>query len=215
MANSQAYLRDRSDDKDGDGFPEGEDCDDYNFNINPNTEEIPYNGYDDNCNGMADDDDLDLDGFGIISDCNDNDQTINPIAVEIPYSGSDENCNGMADDDDLDHDGYGIATDCNDNNATTHPDATEIKHDGIDQDCNGYDLTIDITVADYDTINSLLTVKASSSRGLSANLEVLGYGPMIWKETQQVWKLDFQGPNPGMITVTGFEGAETASVTVQ
>ena len=121
----------------------------------------------------------------------------------------------MTDDDDVDTDGYGIAEDCNDNDSSIYPGATEVKHDGTDQDCNGYDLTIDITSAVYNLKDSLLTVKATSAWGETANLEVLGYWPMTWKDSQMNWKYDFKGANPGTVSVFGFEGSETADVTIE
>jgi len=203
------------DDLDQDGYGIADDCNDADPAINPGASEIPYNGIDENCNDMTDDDDVDGDGYLLADDCNDNAPAIHPGAAETPYNGVDENCNGMTDDTDYDGDGYDYTDECNDDDATIYPGAAETKHDGIDQDCNGYDLTLEIIVADYDSRGMLLTVKATSALGAAANLEVAGYGPMIWKDKQQVWMYDVVGDNPGSVLVIGVEGSETASVTVQ
>ncbi len=124
-------------DLDYDGYALPEDCNDNDPLIFPGAAEVPYNGVDENCNGMTDDDDLDADGYTSAEDCDDNNAKINPAATEIPYNGVDENCNGMADDDDLDNDGYKASVDCDDNNANINPGATEILGNGIDENCNG------------------------------------------------------------------------------
>jgi len=82
-------------DADNDGFYDFEDCDDDNPDVNPDADENPYNGIDDDCNPLTLDDDLDQDGFLLIDDCDDLNSMINPDAIEIDNNGIDEDCDGL------------------------------------------------------------------------------------------------------------------------
>jgi len=133
-------------DFDGDGFYEGQDCDDVNALVFPGAEEVWYDGVDQDCAG---DDDYDADGDGVRSeggggaDCDDTDPLISPLGVEIWYDGIDQDCDGRSDND-ADQDGFDSAEqggdDCNDADSTIWPSAPgETWYDGIDQDCAGDD----------------------------------------------------------------------------
>jgi len=128
-------------DEDGDEYMKAEcqglDCDDTDPNVNPDADEIPYNGKDDDCNPDTKDDDLDGDGFDHTDDCDDTDPNVNPDADEIPYNSKDDDCNPDTKDDDLDGDGFDHTDDCDDTDPNVNPDADEICDDGIDNDCDG------------------------------------------------------------------------------
>ena len=74
-------------DRDGDGFFMDQDCNDRDASINPNAEEIEYDGIDQDCDG-SDLNDLDGDGFiaEIVGgdDCDDEDILVNPGSID-PY----------------------------------------------------------------------------------------------------------------------------------
>ena len=109
-------------DIDGDGFIPPLDCDDGNPDINPDAEEIWYDGTDQNCDSY---DDYDQDGDGFVAtvhaglstdgvegsgmlpdgDCNDEDSGSYPNAPDVWYDGVDSDCDGR-DDYDQDEDGY-------------------------------------------------------------------------------------------------------------
>ena len=122
----------------------GPDCDDSNADINPDAEEVWYDGTDSNCDEASD---FDADGDGYISavyggdDCNDTLPLVYPGAPnELWYDGIDQNCDGWSDFD-QDLDGYDAmfsgGEDCDDTDASINPDGIEIERDGIDQDCDG------------------------------------------------------------------------------
>ena len=90
-------------DADADGFrhllaPGGDDCNDFNAQVNPGMEETWYDGVDQDCDG-ASDYDLDRDGHDIHTrpdgdDCNDEDPRIHPGAPDPPGDDIDQDCDG-------------------------------------------------------------------------------------------------------------------------
>jgi len=106
-------------DADGDGVPEGEDCDDADAAVFPGADEL-CDGIDNDCDGWVDEgdavdattwyEDADADGYG--------DADSAAIACEAP--------SGWTDDD----------TDCDDADAAVYPGADELC-DGVDNDCDG------------------------------------------------------------------------------
>lgn len=135
------------------------DCDDTDPGTHPGAAEIPYDGRDNGCDGIAQEFDLDGDGYwvdpawavpevtaaayapdgGQPLDCNDRRADIFPGAEDLPYDGEDRNCDG-ADDYDADGDGhrppgYG-GDDCDDADPERHPGRAEIYYDGKDDDCD-------------------------------------------------------------------------------
>ncbi len=133
-------------DADQDGYIAACDCDDSNPNVNPDQQEIVYNGINDDCNVATLDDDLDRDGYVLADDCDDTNVGINPGAIDIPDNGIDENCDN---EDataiiDLDQDGFSNDVDCDDTDPDINPDAIEIAYNSIDEDCDPLTLDDDL-----------------------------------------------------------------------
>jgi hypothetical protein len=138
-------------DVDGDGYerkapgagPGPWDCDDSDASIHPLAQEIPYDGIDQDCDGV---DLLDADGDGHDAathggdDCDDHDPAIKPGGVEVCGDGKDNDCKGgdvECWDFDGDGDGYSPNQgDCDDNDPLVYPAAKEIAYDGRDNDCD-------------------------------------------------------------------------------
>jgi hypothetical protein len=137
-------------DADGDGHfaidpvscPQGDDCQDTNFDVHPGAPEIACNGLDDDCDPATPDDPnpTDADGDGVTvgcGDCNDHDASVHPGAVEIVCDHIDNDCNpATLDNPDEDGDLFGVCSDCNDHDASIHPRAIE-RCNGVDDDCDG------------------------------------------------------------------------------
>jgi len=156
-----------TEDFDGDGYVEPEDCNDNNADQFPGAEEVPYDLIDQDCDG-ADITDMDGDGFDsdVVggADCNDFRPGVNPGAEEIPYDGIDQNCDGWSDFDfdrdgyeaqgyggpdcddtdpgvvplDFDGDGFTPCTgDCDDDDPRRFPGNPPVCGNGIEDDCDG------------------------------------------------------------------------------
>ncbi|MCB9793132.1 MAG: VCBS repeat-containing protein [Alphaproteobacteria bacterium] len=146
-------------DEDLDGFYAREDCDDHDAEVNPDAEEIPYDGADNDCDPETRDDDFDGDGRLLVDDCDDS----NPatyIGAEERCDSADNDCDGLIDEGvlqqffyDADEDGYGdpdlpveactetethvaFGGDCDDDDPSVNPGAEEVCNDGVDNDCD-------------------------------------------------------------------------------
>jgi Putative metal-binding motif/FG-GAP repeat len=120
------------------------DCDDAATKTNPEEDEVPYDGIDQDCSG-ADLTDVDGDGGDAVSvggaDCDDDDPAVNAAATEVPYDGVDQDCTAG---DLVDQDGDGEAgdevggPDCDDVDATIAASAEETWANGFtDNNCDG------------------------------------------------------------------------------
>lgn len=150
-------------DMDADGFTV-DDCNDGNAEVNPEQNEIPYDGLDNDCDPSTLDDDRDEDGWLQEQDCDDDNAAVYPGAEEL-CDGLDNNCDDIVDDNpvdgdtwfaDADGDGYGKSSvtlvaceqpsgyasqgnDCNNLRANVNPNHPEVPGDGVANDCEGSD----------------------------------------------------------------------------
>ena len=85
-----------TEDLDSDGYPSDVDCDDYDPEVNPGADEIPYDGKDNDCDGIVsndgDGDGFDHEDFGG-EDCDDYDPDVHPRMTE-EIDGVDQDCSG-------------------------------------------------------------------------------------------------------------------------
>ena len=140
-----------TDDQDGDGTPDDEDCAPLAPTIHPGANDVYGDQIDMDCDG-ADGVDRDLDGYPSnvadnlayrdLQDCDDADPDVNPGAIEVLGDGVDQDCDGV-DGTDGDGDGFGSVLtgglDCDDENPSTYPGATDPAGDGVDRNCDGVD----------------------------------------------------------------------------
>ena len=165
-------------DADGDGWPEGVDCDDHDADLNlddvdndeyttcdgdcDDTDNDTYPGASEVCNGEVEDcdgtlpeDEVDSDGDGFFAceECDDTDQDVHPGADE-GCDGIDTDCDGTIPADEIDDDIDGMSEcegDCDDNDVAMHDH--DLDTDGAspcDGDCDDGDGTLNVADADGD-----------------------------------------------------------------
>lgn len=162
----------------GSGALASGDCNDDVPAINPDQNEVWYDGVDQDCDS-ADDYDQDGDGWvpddvtygpteGVsgsgrlsVGDCDDEAVAIFPGATDAWYDGIDSDCRG---DDDYDQDLDGVAVagrgeDCDDEAPDVYPGARETLGDGVDSDCIGGDDAAKLEANSTATMNDVRAMR--------------------------------------------------------
>lgn len=161
----EGFCIDDTRDRDRDGFAAATDCNDVSIEVNPDAQERPYDGLDNDCDPSTPDDDLDGDGWPREFDCDDSPETGGDTFPQAPElcDGKDNDCDENVDEApsegttwyrDADSDGYGVATrtlqtcteeppdgyaesagDCDDTRVDMHPNHPEVPGDGVANGC--------------------------------------------------------------------------------
>ncbi len=194
-----------SQDFDGDGTQDGDDCDPSNASIYPGAEDPYGDTIDQDCDGVdGDAGDLDNDGTANEDDCAPEDADIYPGADDTYGDDIDQNCDGI---DGIDSDGDGYAStdsggdDCNDGDAGIHPGA-EDPDDAIDQDCDGFgrQTTVDLR-PDAPTTSDALYIQVDSDSAVLGiawfldgveRSEYAGFEEIPYSQTsrEQTWRVE-------------------------
>ena len=125
----------KADDRDGDGVPADQDCNDDDDTIST----APTWYFDGDKDGHGDPGapvsacDRAAGYADVGDDCDDTDSGVYPGAADV-CDGRDEDCSGVADDTDGDVDGWPICADCDDADPDVRPDAIELCNE-VDDDC--------------------------------------------------------------------------------
>lgn len=183
------------------------DCNDNNALINPLAMEIPYNGIDENCDGV---DLIDVDndgycklGFNITNKSLQCNNEVGSVGTDC----NDSNINAFVNlsfFSDLDFDNYtasisflctnesvptgykslNTTLDCNDSNPNIHPFAVEIPYNNVDEDCSGADLT------GGEDLNISFVFPKFSSGPYAGSTETCWYSP-CWHDKTLTFNINY------------------------
>ncbi len=187
LVNKELYERrmDELLDADRDGYRSalegGDDGDDTNVDVSPGASETPYDGVDQDCDGI---DLVDVDGDGSPGasggdgeDCDDGDGSVFPGAEDACYDGIDADC-ANNDDDDCDGDGYPRDADCDDADPQIFPGGTE-SWENLDADNNCDDALSDQVASPVSEVGTRIIPSDAAERfgnGLGPIIDLDGDG---------------------------------------